>query len=214
MPILLDFCCCEGGAARGYADAGWTVIGVDAKPQPRYPFAFIQMPFDKIDRRLIAMADALHGSPPCQFGTELNNDKSRHLNLIPAMRKLFISHARSRRRYGGGPPEPSIASRFLKEIPPSTVKKLNNPAGSAREVELFSEQYEVRNSVRKNLYTGKTYNSVENIAQFFKDRGTQAPPPPRAAAAPAAGRRAGWATAAPGSGRAAAARRRCSAGNR
>lgn len=91
MPVLIDFCCCEGGAAQGYADAGWTVIGVDAKPQPRYPFAFIQMPFDKIDRRLIAMADALHGSPPCQFGTELNNDKSRHLNLIPAMRKLFIA---------------------------------------------------------------------------------------------------------------------------
>lgn len=91
MPLLIDFCCCEGGAARGYADAGWTVIGVDAKPQPRYPFAFIQMPFEKIDRRLIAMADALHGSPPCQFGTELNNDKSRHLNLIPAMRKLFIA---------------------------------------------------------------------------------------------------------------------------
>ncbi len=109
-----------------------------------------------------------------------------YVGMTRAMRKLFITHARSRRRYGGGPPEPSIASRFLREIPPSTVKKLNNPAGSAREVELFSEQYEVRNSVRKNLYTGKTYNSVENIAQFFKDRGVQPPPPARAAGAPAA----------------------------
>ena len=27
----------------------------------------------------------------------------------------------------------------------------------------------------KNLYTGKTYNSVENVAQFFKDRGLNPP---------------------------------------
>jgi DNA helicase II / ATP-dependent DNA helicase PcrA len=107
-----------------------------------------------------------------------------YVGMTRAMRKLYITHARSRRRYGGGPPEPSIASRFLREIPPSTVKKMHTAAGSAREVELFSEQYEVRNTVRKNLYTGKTYNSVENIAQFFKDRGVQAPPPPRPTAVP------------------------------
>jgi DNA helicase-2/ATP-dependent DNA helicase PcrA len=40
----------------------------------------------------------------------------------------------------------------------------------------------VRETVRKNLYTGKTYNSVENIHQFFAERGgqatqTQAPQP-------------------------------------
>ncbi len=89
MPLLIDFCCCQGGAAKGYSDAGWTVIGVDAEPQPRYPFAFIQARMEDVDPRLIALADALHGSPPCQFGTELNNDKTRHLNLIPAMRRIF-----------------------------------------------------------------------------------------------------------------------------
>jgi len=42
-------------------------------------------------------------------------------------------------------------------------------------VDLFAEQCDVRQSVKRNLYTGKTYNSVENIAQFFAERGM--PPP-------------------------------------
>jgi DNA helicase-2/ATP-dependent DNA helicase PcrA len=40
---------------------------------------------------------------------------------------------------------------------------------------LFSEQHEVRDAAKKNMYTGKTYNSVDNIAQFFAERGM--PPP-------------------------------------
>jgi DNA (cytosine-5)-methyltransferase 1 len=31
---------------------------------------------------------AIHASPPCQFGTELNSDRSRHVNLIPHTRRL------------------------------------------------------------------------------------------------------------------------------
>jgi DNA helicase-2/ATP-dependent DNA helicase PcrA len=42
-------------------------------------------------------------------------------------------------------------------------------------VDLFSEQDDVRESVKRNLYTGRTYNSVENIAQFFAERGMPAP---------------------------------------
>ena len=44
----------------------------------------------------------------------------------------------------------------------------------ADEVDLYSEQYEVRDSAKRNLYTGKTYNSVDNIAQFFAERGMPA----------------------------------------
>ena len=43
------------------------------------------------------------------------------------------------------------------------------------EVELFSEQYDVRESVKRNLYTGRTYNSLDNIAQFFAERGMSVP---------------------------------------
>jgi len=73
----------------GYRRAGWDVLGIDLHPQPRYPFAFIQMDVLKADRRLLALADGFHASPPCQFGTELNSDKGRHLNLIPQTREML-----------------------------------------------------------------------------------------------------------------------------
>ena len=42
-------------------------------------------------------------------------------------------------------------------------------------MDLFSEQDDVRESVKRNLYTGQTYNSLDNIAQFFSERGMPAP---------------------------------------
>ena len=65
-PKLLDCFCGAGGAAVGYARAGFDVVGIDNKQQPRYPFQFIQG--DALD--YIAAHgrdfDAIHASPPCQ----------------------------------------------------------------------------------------------------------------------------------------------------
>jgi DNA (cytosine-5)-methyltransferase 1 len=70
-PTLLDLFCKQGGAGKGYADAGFNVIGVDIEPQPRYPFEFHQADAllildDVIHGRFWTRIDAIHASPPCQ----------------------------------------------------------------------------------------------------------------------------------------------------
>ena len=72
-PVLLDLFCGAGGAAMGYHRAGFDLIGVDIKPQPRYPFRFVQG--DALDVLagwdLMPPFAAVHASPPCQDHTTL-----------------------------------------------------------------------------------------------------------------------------------------------
>lgn len=125
-----------------------------------------------------------------QSGSSTALEEERRLcyvGMTRAEKQLYLTLARARRRFGGGSPEPAIPSRFLRELPPQSIRKLRSGLG-VPEVDLFSEQYEVRHTVRKNLYTGKTYNSVENIQQFFGNRGGSAAQyrPPAAAPPPQA----------------------------
>ena len=53
-PKCLDLFCCAGGAGRGYADAGFEVIGVDLRPQPNYPFTFHQADVCDLPRYFLA----------------------------------------------------------------------------------------------------------------------------------------------------------------
>lgn len=63
---LLDLCCCAGGAAVGYALAGFSVTGIDIAPQPDYPFEFIQSDCLVLTYDFLLSFDAIHASPPCQ----------------------------------------------------------------------------------------------------------------------------------------------------
>ncbi len=99
-----------------------------------------------------------------------------YVAMTRAQKRLYLTWARTRRRYGGSEPEICLPSRFLSEVPPSLRENLSpNKQRHEDEVDLFAEQHSVRESVKRNLYTGRTHNSVENIAQFFAERGM--PPP-------------------------------------
>jgi DNA (cytosine-5)-methyltransferase 1 len=104
-PLLLDLFCKAGGAAKGYADAGFEVIGVDHEPQPRYPFPFLEA--DALDsiRCLVAGGQLLgwrlqdfaviHASPPCQRYSVATKSivglSESHPDLVPETRRLLES---------------------------------------------------------------------------------------------------------------------------
>ncbi len=93
-----------------------------------------------------------------------------YVGMTRAQKRLVLSWARYRRRFGGGEQERSIPSAFLREIPEDLIGNLG-PQDDAGEVDLFSERYDVRRAARRNTFTGKTYDSLQNISQFFGERG-------------------------------------------
>ena len=87
-----------------------------------------------------------------------------YVGMTRARKKLYLSWARYRRRFGAGQPEASIRSRFLKEVPATLLESVRGDQGH---VDLYAERHMVRETAQRNLYTGKTYNSVDAIQQFF-----------------------------------------------
>ncbi len=107
-----------------------------------------------------------------------------YVGMTRAEKRLVLSWARYRRRFGGGEQERTMASRFLKEIPSNLVITLGVAEDDdVPQVDLTADRWQVRQDARQNLYTGKTINSVENVAQFFKERGVNVPVRPAPAAA-------------------------------
>lgn len=66
---ILDLCCGQGGATRGYQQAGFYVHGVDIDPQPRYvgdEFTKADALAVLTDLDFVRTFDAIHASFPCQ----------------------------------------------------------------------------------------------------------------------------------------------------
>lgn len=91
---VLDLFCGAGGVSMGLHRA-WPdaqIIGVDIKPQRRYPFTFVQAdalrpPFD------LSEFDFIWASPPCQAHTALKSmwNAKEHPDLIPPTRALLAA---------------------------------------------------------------------------------------------------------------------------
>ncbi len=122
------------------------------------------------------------------FDSERMLEEERRLcyvGMTRAERRLVLTWARSRRRFGGGSLQPSRPSRFLQEIPSKLTQNLGL-AMSIPQIDLFAERQLVRESAQRNTYTGKTYNSLDHIRQFFASREQALPASAAGDAGPAA----------------------------
>jgi len=123
-----------------------------------------------------------------------------YVGMTRAMDTLVLSRAVYRRRYGTDLPEASVPSRFLEEVPAGLVEELGGSrrraatgtyAGGSRTGvsaphaadEHGSAHYSYEDEDQsaawireraeraKPSYSGKSYNSIDNIAEFFASRG-------------------------------------------
>ncbi|WMD09761.1 DNA methylase [Streptomyces sp. FXY-T5] len=100
-PLLLDLFSCAGGAAVGYARAGFAVRGCDIAHRPNYPFPYHRGDALAYLARLIATGEIgryafVHASPPCQHGCALTVGTNAsqgwgraHVDLVQPTRELL-----------------------------------------------------------------------------------------------------------------------------
>ena len=116
-----------------------------------------------------------------------------YVGMTRAMDTLVLSRARFRRRYATESAEPTVPSRFLEEIPAELLEDLGSPGhrpktkfGGTYSDDSGGTHYDYENEDQsavwnkgsrggygggKTAYQGQTYNSIENIAEFFASRG-------------------------------------------
>lgn len=94
--LMLDLCCGAGGASKGYMRAGFVVVGIDIKPQPRYiGDLFFQGDALQCDYEFLGLFDFIHASPPCQQysvgSIHARNKGKTYPDLIQPMRQLLVA---------------------------------------------------------------------------------------------------------------------------
>jgi DNA helicase II / ATP-dependent DNA helicase PcrA len=104
-----------------------------------------------------------------------------YVGMTRAMRILVMSRARYRRRYGTDMPEASTASRFLSEVPSQLFEDIGSPQKKTPVFgdDSYSTHYDYENEDQRPQYGrpkqktsyGSSYNSIDNIAEFFASRG-------------------------------------------
>jgi DNA (cytosine-5)-methyltransferase 1 len=87
---LLDLFCGSGGSSVGFHRAGFEVVGVDIKPQPRYPFEFIQANAFEYLIEHWREFDIFGAGPPCQaYSVTAPLSNGNHPTLVGPVRELL-----------------------------------------------------------------------------------------------------------------------------
>lgn len=94
-PRLLDLFSGAGGAAAGYEQAGFEVVGVDLVEQPRFPYEFVQGDALEYLEAHGREFDVIHASPPCQRFSSITKMHgaervAAHPSLIGPTRELLL----------------------------------------------------------------------------------------------------------------------------
>lgn len=92
-PRLLDAFCGAGGCSKGYQMAGFSVTGIDHKPQPRYVGdAFILGDALEVIAKYGHLFDVVHASPPCQEYSSLKRVTGKNYpDLVGVTRNALIA---------------------------------------------------------------------------------------------------------------------------
>ncbi len=140
--------------------------------------------------------------------TEIEEERRLcYVGMTRAMDTLILSRARLRRRYATDSAEPSTPSRFLEEIPIELLEDAGSPGKVKGSTPKFDDyggtHYDYENEDQsahwgarrgqhkappRTTYTGQTYNSIDNIADFFASRGKKFSRPEMQLDEPKAGR--------------------------
>jgi DNA (cytosine-5)-methyltransferase 1 len=163
---LLDLYCKAGGASKGYADAGFEVVGIDIKKQKRYPYEFIQADCLEIlqDLDYLLTFDVIAASPPCQTHSrtkhlrDAQGGTTTKIDLIPQTREALIASGK-----------PYV----IENVPGAPLIKPVQFCGSSfglkvRRHRLFESNVELTGSVCKHKEQGKpigVYGAMNDTAQ-------------------------------------------------
>jgi DNA (cytosine-5)-methyltransferase 1 len=163
---LLDLYCKAGGASKGYADAGFDVVGIDIKKQKRYPYEFIQADCLEIlqDLDYLRTFDVIAASPPCQTHSrtkhlrDAQGGTTTKLDLIPQTREALIA---------------SGVPYVIENVPGAPLINPVQFCGSSfglkvRRHRLFESSIEITGSVCKHKEQGKpigVYGAMNDTAQ-------------------------------------------------
>ena len=163
---LLDLYCKAGGASKGYADAGFDVVGIDIKKQKRYPYEFIQADCLEIlqDLDYLRTFDVIAASPPCQTHSrtkhlrDAQGGTTTKLDLIPQTREALIA---------------SGVPYVIENVPGAPLINPVQFCGSSfglkvRRHRLFESSIEITGSLCKHKEQGKpigVYGAMNDTAQ-------------------------------------------------